>query len=110
MKKNWIQKDFIEELAELEHKQWQHWTSYFLRYHHCKNFRKRWKKQIKQNYGDLSEGEKDVDRIWARKVIKLIEDKIKRLEKMYKSLDNMAKASLKIVEENYALAKNGVRK
>lgn len=99
IKKNWIRKDFIEELADLEHKQWQHWTSYFLRYHHCSNYRKRWKSQLKTDYKNLSETEKKSDRVWAEKVVKLIDDKIKRLETMYKSLDNMAKATLKMVKE-----------
>ncbi len=97
--KNWIRKDFIEELANLEHKQWQHWTSYFLRYHHCSNYRKRWKKQLQTEYKNLSESEKKSDRVWAEKVAKLINDKIRRLETMYKSLDNMAKATLKMVKE-----------
>ena len=96
---DWIKKDFIEELANLEHEQWQHWTKYFLRYHHCKNYRKRWKKQCQTKYKDLSETEKKSDKVWAEKVVKLIDDKIKRLEKMYKTLDNMQKATLKIIEE-----------
>jgi len=98
-KTDWIKKDFIEELADLEHQQWQHWTCYFLRYHHCRNYRERWKKQVLKGYNKLSETEKKSDRVWAEKVVKLIEDKIKRLEKMYKSLDNMQKATLKIIEE-----------
>ena len=66
-----------EKLAELEHRQWQHWTSYFLRHHHYINFRKRWKKQLKQNYKDLSEKEKEADRIWADRVLKLFNEGMK---------------------------------
>lgn len=99
MKKDWIKQDFIEELANLEHRQWQHWTSYFLRFHHYSNFRKRWKKQLRQDYKDLTEKEKESDRVWAKKVIKLIDDKVKRLETMYKSLDNLAKATLDMVKK-----------
>lgn len=117
MKKDWIRKDFIEELADLEHQQWSHWTDYLFKRLSLKpnslrvdertrkDF-KRWVKQIITPYKDLSEKEKDADRVWARKVIKLIEDKIKRLEKMYKTLENMQKASMKIIEENYANGKN----
>ncbi|MEK6882613.1 MAG: hypothetical protein AABY22_23530 [Nanoarchaeota archaeon] len=97
--KHWIKKDFIEELADLEHKQWQHWTKYFLRYHHCENYRRRWKKQCQTDYKDLSETEKKSDMVWAEKVVKLINGKIKRLETMWKSLDNMAKATNKMIIE-----------
>lgn len=33
-----------------------------------------WKKQIKTDYKDLSEKEKDSDREWARKVLKIMEE------------------------------------
>ena len=62
-------KNLIEDLADLEHQQWIHWTKYFLRHHHYKNFRKRWKKQIETPYNKLSEKEKEPDRVWAKKVL-----------------------------------------
>jgi len=61
----------FEKLAELEHKQWAHWTEYMLENLNLEN-RERWKVQLRTTYKDLSEKEKESDRDWARKVIKLI--------------------------------------
>lgn len=96
MKKNWIKKDFIEELADLEHQQWSHWTEYLLRNYNVEN-RKKWCKQICTDYKNLSEKEKGSDRVWAEKVVKLINNKIDRLEKMWKTLDNMSRATNRII-------------
>ena len=62
-----------EHLAELEHIQWAHWTEYMLNNMTPENI-KRWRKQIKTPYKDLSEKEKDSDREWADKVLKCIKD------------------------------------
>ncbi len=105
IKTDWIKKDFIEELADLEHQQWSHWTKYFLSNFDKQNV-ERWSAQIKIPYKMLSEKEKESDRIWARKVVKLIDDKIKRLENMYKTLENMQKATEKIIKENLRKQKN----
>ena len=64
-------KDIIEELAELEHDQWAHWTKYMLD-NLTEDDKKRWKKQIDTPYPKLSEKEKDSDREWANKVLKII--------------------------------------
>lgn len=64
-------KELIEKLAELEHKQWAHWTEYMLRNLTKKNV-ERWKRQIQIPYSELSEKEKDSDRKWARNVIALL--------------------------------------
>lgn len=61
----------IEKLSELEHEQWSHWTKYMLDNLTQKNIEK-WKKQINTPYAELSEEEKESDRIWARKTIKTI--------------------------------------
>lgn len=61
-----------ESLAELEHEQWAHWTKYMLDNLTDANIA-RWKKQIATPYKDLSEKEKDSDREWADKVLKLLE-------------------------------------
>lgn len=61
-----------ELLAELEHQQWAHWTDYMLNNLSPENI-KRWKEQIKTPYSMLTEKEKDSDRTWADKVIKIIE-------------------------------------
>jgi hypothetical protein len=71
-----------EMLAELAHSQWAGWTSYMF----SKSIRNsdgtltipdwavcRWERQINTHYDDLSEEEKDSDRIEADKVISLFE-------------------------------------
>jgi len=65
--------DLLEKLAELEHKQWAHWTRYMLDNLTEKNIR-RWRKQIEIPYSKLSEKEKESDREWARKVIEELEN------------------------------------
>jgi len=60
-----------EKLADLEHEQWAHWTKYMLDNLTDENIA-RWRKQIKTDYKDLSEKEKDSDRTWADKVLKTI--------------------------------------
>jgi len=66
-------KKILEELSDLEHKQWSHWTKYMLNNLTDENI-DTWKKQIKTDYEDLSEKEKDSDREWARKVLKIVEN------------------------------------
>jgi len=61
----------IEMLADLEHQQWKHWTEYMLNNLSDENI-ERWKIQCQTDYKDLSEKEKESDRVWARKVIKLL--------------------------------------
>lgn len=61
----------LEKLADLEHYQWSQWTAYFLDNLTDKN-RKRWKLQALTPYCDLTGKEKESDRIWARKVIEVI--------------------------------------
>ena len=64
----------IEELADLEHTQWAHWTSYMLENLTKANIAK-WKRQIKEPYFFLTEQAKESDRVWARKVIALFAKK-----------------------------------
>jgi len=63
--------DKLEQLAELEHEQWAHWTKYMLDNLAPENI-ERWKRQIDTPYSELSEKEKESDRNWARKVIEII--------------------------------------
>ena len=63
----------LEELSDLEHKQWAHWTRYMLDNLTDENIAQ-WKRQVKTDYKDLSEKEKDGDREWARKVLKIMEE------------------------------------
>ena len=64
---------FLEKLAEQEHIQWVHWTAYMFENLTPENI-KRWKRQIETDYKDLSEKEKDSDRVWARKAIQIMLD------------------------------------
>ena len=80
-----MEKELIEELADLEHKQWAHWTSYFIKQlEKTENnpLRRKalincWKSEIKTPYNSLSEKEKESDRVWARKTIKIIDYEMK---------------------------------
>jgi hypothetical protein len=76
------EKELLEDLAALEHTQWAHWTEYMLskisyrivphgigcECDDCEDLR-RWYKQIKTPYSELTEKEKDSDREWARRVM-----------------------------------------
>jgi len=69
----------IEDLAELEHEQWAHWTQYmldFLNGNIPEDLKQKrilqWRRQIDTSYKNLSEKEKESDREWARKVMKIL--------------------------------------
>lgn len=64
-------KVILEELADLEHEQWAHWTRYMLDNLTPENI-ERWKRQCNTPYSALSEKEKESDREWARKVLAII--------------------------------------
>jgi len=66
-----------EKLAGLEHEQWSHWIKYLLVERHDDKDRERWYCQARTDYKDLSKKEKESDRVWADKVIKLISDKLR---------------------------------
>ena len=65
--------NLIEKLAALEHEQWAHWTRYMLDNLTSENIQ-RWQRQIETPYEDLSEKEKESDRVWARKVMELMQN------------------------------------
>ena len=66
-------KKLIEELAELEHDQWMKWAKDILKSEDITEERaKRWKKESFKSYKDLSEEQKDMDREWAEKVMKIV--------------------------------------
>lgn len=62
----------IEQLAELEHKQWQSWAEELTKQERISPTRlARWKTLFKP-YSKLSETQKNQDREWAEKVIELV--------------------------------------
>jgi len=69
-------KRLLERLAALEHNQWAHWTSYMLEHLTPENI-ERWKRQTQTSYVDLSDGEKESDRDWARKAIEIMQSESK---------------------------------
>lgn len=74
---NWLQKisflgenKMLEQLAELEHKQWMEWSQ-SVAPEVSKERRKRWEK-LWVPYKDLSEEMKEEDRKYARKILKIL--------------------------------------
>ena len=75
-----------ESLADLEHRQWAHWTDHMLKelapliagqvdtveYDQADRTMSRWLRQIATDYERLTEAEKDSDREWANKVLELV--------------------------------------
>ena len=60
-----------EELADLEHEQWAHWTEYMLANLTPENVT-RWERQCRTPYSALTEREKNSDRKWADKVLEVL--------------------------------------
>ena len=80
--------NLLEDLAELEHQQWAHWTKYMLNrleqleaeidgkapydaLLELAQQKQNWKRQIATPYSELTEKEKDSDRIWAAKSLEI---------------------------------------
>lgn len=91
--------EFIEKCADLEHERWSKWQSYFFskcslkpqsqvngmddRYVYLalpKDLYERWIRQMNTKYTDLSEQEKESDRVEVRKYIPLLKDFISSRE------------------------------
>lgn len=62
-----------ERIADLVHQQWAHWAWYMLGNLTDKNI-KRWRKQMDTPYENLSEMEKDSDRIFVAPYLAIIEE------------------------------------
>ena len=105
IKKN--EKEFIEKGADLEHERWAKWQKYLHSFcidasgsgiKHCipQNLYNRWKKQIKTNYKDLSEQEKESDRKEVRKYMPFLKEiRIKELEVLIEILKKMKGDAIK---------------
>ena len=79
MKRSLTQKqktELIEKLADLEHKQWIKWSKALVQIKQVPIERElRWKK-LWIPYSALSEELKEEDRVWARKVLKILKELI----------------------------------
>jgi hypothetical protein len=86
MKRNNVWIETREKLAAIEHEQWTHWTAYFLRTILADHPELstdpnilRWSRQILEDYDDLSEIEKESDRVWAEKAMHTMRDMIEHI-------------------------------
>jgi len=71
----------IEELAELEHIKWMEWARYLLMEEPISTNRvQRWARNM-TDYKDLSEMEKEKDRVLARRVIKTLKEKVEQYQR-----------------------------
>jgi len=68
----------LEELARLSHEQWSHFMNYLFDEDFGEICGKsgKWMNQCVTDYKDLSEEEKEKDRVWARKVVEVIAQEI----------------------------------
>ena len=63
--------DKLEVVADLEHQQWMSWSKYIAANWGIPNeLVHKWKQNWKP-YSELTEEEKEKDRVWARKVLKV---------------------------------------
>jgi len=102
-------KELLEKLAELEHDQWMHWATGLMQSEELSKERKqRWKKYLVP-YINLDEETKEFDRIWARKVIKIINDLEVVLtpedKKLIQSIRNEMESALNSIEKNGHISK-----
>ncbi len=81
-------KQLIEDLASLEHEQWSYIINYLLTLKEDELFTKllSYQELTNMNYKDLSEEQKEKDRVWARKVLEVQWDSAnKELERRKKT-------------------------
>ena len=88
--------NLLEDLAELEHQQWAHWTKYMLdrlaqleakldgnapykAYFELSQQKQDWRRQIATPYSELTEKEKDSDRSWASKSLEITAKRLAEL-------------------------------
>ena len=68
-----IKKNLIEKLAELEHSQWMHWAGGLIQQGKItEGIAIEWS-QFMVPYEELDEDAKEIDRMWAKRVIDIVE-------------------------------------
>lgn len=110
-----IDKKLMEELSSQEHKGWSSWMEHLFSKCVIKNgettipfeFVERWKRQIKTNYFDLSEEEKESDRNEVRKFLSIMEPIME--SKSYKNIVCEAKDLKKFKAELNSLINKDVK-
>lgn len=66
----------LEELANLEHQQWREWAIQIMMTELISEERKkRWIPLCASSYYELTEEQKEQDRVWARQVLRIVEAK-----------------------------------
>jgi len=66
--------ELLEKLSELEHIQWERWAGSLMEQETLSESRRyRWS-QFMVPYSELSEEDKDNDRVWAKKVLTILEE------------------------------------
>ncbi len=102
-----------EQIADLQHQQWAGWTEYM--FSKCTKNEdgtltiptwavERWTRQINTPYNQLSESEKDSDRVEAYKVLELFTQVLKSLE-----MDEVKEYSDQSIEYNYAVKEQNTK-
>jgi hypothetical protein len=96
-KNNWI-KEFVEKGAALEHDRWAKWQNYLHskldfstgKYVLSESDFEHWNRQIHTPYAELSEKEKESDRIEVRKYLPLIQEILTQKDQEHKAeLENI---------------------
>lgn len=68
-----VKTEQLEKVAALEHEQWTEWSKNIMKTEHISLDRRiRWD-QLWRPYAELTENEKEQARVWARKVIAIVE-------------------------------------
>lgn len=110
---DWID-EFIEKGGALEHDRWAKWQKWMHEHvydssesinPHLKviptELFNRWERQIATNYKDLSEKEKESDRIEVRKYLPLIKDLLTKKDQEHKAELEMIKGEIESKSDNF---------
>jgi predicted YcjX-like family ATPase len=65
--------DLVEALAEIEHQQWLHWSK-AVATEVADTTRQKWQRSW-VDYAELTDDLKDADRVWAREVVTLLQQR-----------------------------------